>query len=65
MSRLELILQRDNDGKLKLWACRGGGKGCKRNKYRQSRTACPDCFGPLPDNMTLGEVQNKLAKGDA
>ena len=65
MSDLDLIMHRDNDGKLKLWACRGGGKGCARNRYRKSRAPCEDCMGPLDEKLTLEQVQAKLATGDA
>lgn len=62
---LQTILARDAAGKLCLWACRGEGKGCARNKYRSSLKPCDDCFGPLPEAMTLGEVVDRLNKGDA
>lgn len=62
---LNLILARDDKGEFQLWACRGTGKGCERNRYRQSKAACQDCYGPLPHDMTLAEVQARLQKGDA
>jgi hypothetical protein len=62
---LDLVLARDDAGELRLWACRGEGKGCERNRYRKSKKQCVDCYGPLPENMTLGEVQKKLERGDA
>ena len=64
-SKLDLILHKDAQGKFGLWACRGEGKGCNRNKYRNTKAPCTDCVGPLPEDMTLGEVQEKLRKGDA
>lgn len=64
--KLSLILFRDPaDQKLKLWACRGAGKGCGRNKYRSRQKPCDDCFGPLPETLTLGEVAERLKSGDA
>jgi len=63
--QLDLIMHPDGTGKLRLWACRGSGKGCKRNLFRTSRKPCDDCAGPLDEKLTLAEVQDKLAKGDA
>lgn len=48
-----------------LYACRGDGRGCDRNKYRNKGIKCDDCFGPLDDKMTIGEVYDKLKQGDA
>ena len=62
---LSLILHKDHNGKFKLWACRGVGKGCARNKYRTSKAPCGDCKGPLREDLTIGEVQSMLNKGDA
>ena len=62
---LQLILHRDADQKFKLWACRGEGKGCARNKYRSRRKPCDDCFGPLPEHLTIGEVAEQIKRGDA
>jgi hypothetical protein len=30
---LSTILEKDGNGKLSLWVCRGAGRGCPRNKY--------------------------------
>jgi hypothetical protein len=65
MAALNTILAKDADGKFCLWACRGEGKGCARNKYRRQQTPCGDCVGPLDETMTLGEVQDRLQRGDA
>jgi hypothetical protein len=62
---LQTILYRDTDGELKLWACRGVGKGCKRNKTRTNAKPCDDCFGPLDESMTLEQVHDRITKGDA
>jgi hypothetical protein len=62
---LDLILAKDAGGELRLWACRGVGKGCARNKYRRRRTPCADCVGPLDEKLTIGEVEQMLARGDA
>ncbi len=63
-AQLKMILARDATGAFRLRACRGEGKGCKRNRYRKS-VPCVDCVGPLPETMTLGEVHEKLMRGDA
>lgn len=63
--KLEFILGKTDDGKWAMWACRGEGKGCDRNRFREQKTRCDDCYGPLPDEMTLGEVYDHLTKGDA
>lgn len=65
MSDLQLVMANDERNRLQLWACRGEGKGCKRNKYRTTKKPCDDCVGPLPRNMTLEQVQKKLEQGDA
>jgi hypothetical protein len=45
-----------------LYACRGAGKGCKRNEFRDptSQKACEDCV--LTRNTeTIRELQDRLA----
>lgn len=63
--KINMILARDNAGQLQLWACRGNGKGCRRNLYRSAAKPCDDCMGPLPGNMTLADVQKRITQGDA
>jgi len=63
--KLELILHKDDDSSFSLYACRGQGKGCSRNKYRASKAKCEDCMGPLPEHWTLQQVIDKLKAGDA
>jgi hypothetical protein len=62
---LKTILAKDAVGKLGLWACRGAGKGCARNKYRRQHAPCDDCLGPLDETMTLGQVSDRLKQGDS
>jgi hypothetical protein len=64
-TELHTILAKDETGQFQLWACRGAGKGCARNKYRRQQKPCADCFGPLDETMTLGEVVDLLKRGDA
>jgi len=61
---LKLILARDREHQLRLWACRGNGRGCQRNRYRNG-VPCEDCAGPLPEHLTLSEVEEQLQLGDA
>lgn len=63
--KLDLILAKDGAGEARLWACRGEGKGCARNKFRRQHKPCDSCFGPLREDLTLGEVTELLARGDA
>jgi hypothetical protein len=65
MADIEMILAKDGNGVFRLWACRGAGKGCDRNRYRRQKTPCPDCYGPCDESMTMGELQDRLKAGDA
>lgn len=62
---LALIMHRLGNGKLAMSACRGAGKGCNRNRYRKTKVPCEDCMGPLPEDMTMAQVLERLEKGDA
>jgi hypothetical protein len=62
---IQTILYRDTDGKLKLWACRGVGKGCTRNKYRTSAKPCDDCVLAHDENETLEQLYARVNRGDA
>jgi hypothetical protein len=64
-AELHTILAKDEAGKFQLWACRGAGKGCERNRYRRAQKPCPDCYGPLDENLTLQQVVDRLKQGDA
>lgn len=62
---LDLILHKETNGQFRMYACRGEGKGCKRNRYLNRKKPCGDCVGPLDEKLTIAEVQERLAKGDA
>lgn len=63
---LRLILEGDLEpDSLQAWACRGNGKGCRRNRFRKQSKHCDDCFGPLSPDMTLEQVKARLGQGDA
>ena len=65
---LSFILEKTGDGHstldFTLFACRGAGRGCKRNKYRQMKIHCPDCVEANPTE-TLAKLKSRLARGDA
>jgi len=61
---LTLIMIKER-GTHQMYACRGQGKGCKRNTYREKKTQCVDCIGPLDDSLTLEDVERMIKKGDA
>lgn len=58
-------LPRGHEDAYALFFCRGEGK-CRRSKAKQalSKKPCEDCLKP-EETLTLGEVANRLAKGDA
>jgi hypothetical protein len=61
---IEMILAKDSGGTFRLYACRGAGRGCPRNEYRTAKKPCEDCVLAI-ESETLGELQERLAKGDA
>jgi len=68
MADVLFILERIKPGKtpdcFQMWACRGAGKGCKRNATRAVAKHCDDCI--LPDeNETVENVKKRLDRGDA
>lgn len=56
--KLTMIMDKTDAGKFAMWACMTEGIGCRRNGFRSAKRRCPDCLGPLPDNLTLGEVHD-------
>lgn len=65
---ISLILERIGSGNttadFRLWACRGEGRGCARNKHRTSAKHCDDCVATIVSE-TLEELQSRLDRGDA
>lgn len=65
---LSFIMEKTGDGHtpndFTLFACRGAGRGCKRNKFRQMKVHCPDCVEAMPTE-TLKQLKARLARGDA
>lgn len=68
MRALHLIMERVAEGNdascFKLYACRGAGKGCTRNKYRERKIHCPDCV-EARNEETLEQLESRLRGGDA
>lgn len=68
MADIDFIMERIGPGRgaenFKLWACRGEGKGCNRNRFRKQKRHCEDCVA-TEDDQTLGEIREKIARGDA
>jgi hypothetical protein len=67
MAILTMIMERVAPGNhascFKLWACRGEGRGCTRNRYRAQKKHCEDCAETL-ESETIAELQARLARGD-
>jgi hypothetical protein len=51
--------------KFMLFACRGVGRGCPRNKFRSRRVHCDDCVPADDENETLEHFKTRLERGDA
>lgn len=66
--KLDATLHRERDGTFSMYFCRGPGKCTKTQleKMRMSRLhkVCRDCIKG-DDEQTLGEIDGKLARGDA
>lgn len=69
MSDLEFIMERvAHDGlatDFALFACRGAGRGCPRNKFRSRKVHCDDCLKADNPNETLVDFKARLERGDA
>lgn len=63
---LQSILYRKIDGSFALAFCRASPK-CQTDPKLQSlaKRPCPNCYIPPRDDMTLKEVAERIAKGDA
>ena len=48
-----------------LFACRGEGRGCPRNKYRQRKKHCDDCLPAADEHETVGQFKARLERGNA
>lgn len=65
---LKMILERVAEGStrscFKLWACRGEGRGCARNKFRRRTTRCDDCV-ETHNEETIAALMARMERGDA
>lgn len=68
MADLESIMERIKPGSdpdcFAMWACRGAGRGCKRNSHRDKKVHCADCV-LADENETLEQLKTRLKRGDA
>jgi hypothetical protein len=66
--KLEMIMERVGPGNkpesFRMWACRGAGRGCQRNKHRNVTRHCDDCV-PADDDETLEQLDARMRRGDA
>lgn len=65
---LEMIMERVGAGagteNFAMWACRGAGRGCKRNATRARKKHCDDCVAARNDE-TLEQLLARMKRGDA
>lgn len=65
---LQFIMERVRPGNsadcFEMWACRGAGRGCPRNKFRKAKKHCADCVH-ADKGETVGALQKRLRRGDA
>lgn len=62
---LKMIMEKGSDGVCRLWACRGAGKGCKRNLTRVKTVHCEDCVAAHDPEETLEHLAARMKRGDA
>jgi len=62
--QVQFVMEKVGDDYV-LWACRGEGRGCTRNRYRSRKTHCEDCVACRDPNETLESIIKRLARGDA
>jgi hypothetical protein len=65
--RLQLVLERVHPGNerhcFKLWACRGEGRGCNRNRFRETKVHCDDCV-EARDEETIGQLIARMGRAN-
>lgn len=67
--QLHMLLYKRRNGQFALAACRGKNKGCEKlireSERKKLKKPCPDCV--LADNMqeTVGELMDRIERGDA
>lgn len=64
--QIQAIMFKRRNGQFKLAFCRGMNKGCdKMRADKKPKKPCDNCYIPEDENMTIGEVYERLNKGDA
>lgn len=67
MADIVFIMERVGEGQkadsFMLYACRGEGKGCQRNKFRAAKKHCADCLPADNPNETLADFRARLQRG--
>lgn len=63
---LQFLMFKRRNGQMALAACRGLNKGCaKLRSDKHLKKPCPDCVRLDNPNETLGEVAERLSRGDS
>lgn len=66
---INFIMERVGSGNdvsdFRLFACRGAGRGCKRNLHRSKAKHCDDCVPADDPNETLQAFKARMQRGDA
>lgn len=65
MPDLDFIMVRARDDSFQLFACRGAGKGCTRNRFRSTKAPCEDCLPADDPAETVMSFKARLSRGDA
>ena len=64
-AKLQMILEKIQEGDepscFQLWACRGEGRGCRRNIFRSKKKHCEDCV-LARNEETLGELVKRIER---
>lgn len=67
--QLHMILEKLGSGQspadFRLYACRGQGRGCPRNRWRSRKVHCDDCVPATDLNETLEHFEARMRRGDA
>lgn len=61
---LERIHHTDEPSSFQLWACRGEGRGCRRNSFRTHKKHCEDCV-LARDDETIQQLMTRIQRADA
>ena len=67
--KLHLILYKRRNGQWAMAACRGANKGCEKtirdSERNKLKRPCPDCVPADNPNETVGELYERIQRGDA